>query len=182
MLLREWRRFKGWHVLEFFLSGGRRIHIKGLAKELKISPRTAQTYLWLYQNEGILDNERLGNLSLYSLSSRPLSMELKRTYLLMRIHKLVEQLVKDNKSIVSLVLYGSSARGDYDEHSDIDLLVVSNTKDLDLDIIKRIESSLDKEVKLEILSLGELRKLAEKHDDFYLSVMKNNIILYGVLP
>lgn len=179
MLLEEWRKFKGWAVLEFFLSEQRKIHLKGLAKELKISPRTAQTYLQLYEKEGILLRENIGNLTLYSLINNTVTYELRRAYILLRIRPYMAEFVTDNPTITSLLLYGSTARGDYDKSSDIDLLVISGTKSPNLKQIKAAEAEIGKELKLEILTLGELRKLAEKKDKFYLSVLKNNIVLYG---
>ncbi|MDE1828680.1 MAG: hypothetical protein KGH65_05975, partial [Candidatus Micrarchaeota archaeon] len=60
MLIKEWDKFKGWSVLEFFLTNYSKIHLKGLARKLGISPRTAQIYLGLYEKEGILQSERVG--------------------------------------------------------------------------------------------------------------------------
>jgi predicted nucleotidyltransferase len=182
MILEEWRKFKGWDVLEFFLRTQKKIHLKGLAKELGVSPRTAQVYLHLYNKEGILEKESIGNLNLYQLKSCTLTRELKRLYILFKITNPLNQFVKDNPSITSLILYGSSAKGEYDNESDVDLLVVSNKKELNLSKIKKLEAELQREVKMEILSIGEIRKLAERPNNFYKSVSKNNIQLYGALP
>jgi predicted nucleotidyltransferase len=179
MLLDEWQKFKGWSVLAFFLSEQRKIHLKGLAKELKISPRTAQTYLQLYEKEGILLKDIVGNLTLYSLVNSPLTCELKKTYLLLKIKRDIDGFVMDNKSITSLIMYGSAARGNYDKNSDIDVLVISSIKSLNLKHIKMAEQAIGMEIKIEILTFGELRRLAEKQDPFYLSVLKNNMLLYG---
>jgi predicted nucleotidyltransferase len=179
MLLDEWQKFKGWSVLEFFLREQRKIHLKGLAKELKISPRTAQTYLQLYEKEGILLKEIVGNLTLYSLIGSPLTYELKKTYLLLKIKRYLDGFVADNPSITSLIMYGSSVRGDYDKNSDIDLLAISGIKSLNLKRINMAEAAIGREIKIEILTLGEIRRLAEKQDPFYLSVLKNDMLLYG---
>ncbi len=179
MLFDEWRKFKGWDVLEFFLREQRKIHLKGLAKELKISPLTAQTYLRLYEQEGILIREDVGNLKLYSLADSPLDYELKRTYMLILIMPFAKELVKDNPSITGLVLYGSTARGDYDQSSDIDLLAVSGKKELNIKSIKKLEERVKREVKIEVLTIGEVRNLASKGDSFYKSVVRSSIQLYG---
>lgn len=179
MLIDEWQKFKGWTVLEFFLSKQKRIHLKGLARALEISPRTAQTYLQLYEKEGILEKENIGNLTLYNLADSPLTRELRRMYLLLRITSPLSKFAAENPWVTGIVLYGSSARGDYDSSSDIDLLIISTKKELGLKRIKEMENVLGKEVKMEIMSIGDIRRLAEKQDNFYKSVLKNNIQLYG---
>ncbi len=179
MLLEEWRKFKGWSVLEFFLREQQKIHVKGLARALRISPRTAQTYMQLYEKEGILLRENIGNLALYGMINGPLTYELRRAYIMLSIKQYADGFISDNPAITSLIMYGSSARGDYDRNSDIDLLVVSSTKAPNLRQIRLAETAMSKELKLEILTLGELRRLAEKKDKFYLSVLQNNILLYG---
>ncbi len=180
MLLDEWRKFKGFAVLEYFLWDGHRIHIKGLARKLKLSPRTAQIYLQMYEHEGILTSEKVGNLVLYGLSSSNyLTIELKRLYALFRMNAYIREFISSNKNLGSLILYGSVAKGEYDKKSDIDLLAVSQTRNIELKSMKDMEIALNREVKVEVLSAGELRRLADRKDNFYLSIAKNNIVLYG---
>ena len=180
MLLDEWRKFKGFAVLEYFLWDGERVHIKGLARKLKLSPNTAQVYLQLYESEGVLTREKIGNLVLYSLSSdSSLVIELKRFYALFRMNRYIRDFINSNKDISSLILYGSVAKGEYDKKSDVDLLVISQTRNIELKGMKAMEIALNREVKIEVLSPGEMRRLADKQDNFYLSVLKNNIVLHG---
>lgn len=168
--------------MEYFLWNGGKIHIKGLARQLKLSPNTAQIYLQLYEKEGLLTKEKVGNVILYGLSGNIVVAEFKKTYILLRLNKHIKAFLNDNKLISSLILYGSSAKGEYDKNSDIDLLVISQSKSIELKSIHSIEAELGREVKIEVLSLGEWRKLADKGDAFYLSVIKNSIALYGVIP
>jgi predicted nucleotidyltransferase len=179
MLLTEWQKFKGWAVLQFFLAKGERIHLKGLSRELKISPQTAQFYLRLYEQDQILEKEKIGNMALYKLATNFKTMELKRLYFLLIIEKYINSFVKENPEITSLLLYGSHADGTYDKNSDIDLLIISQNKNLNLGKLKSMEINLGKEVKTEVFSLGALRQLANKQNNFYNSVIRNNISLYG---
>lgn len=181
MIFEEWRKFKGWVVLEFFLKNDK-AYIKELSRLLKISPRTAQIYTQLYENEGLLKKEVVGNASVYSLADNPLVKETKRFYLLLTILPSIKRLLRDNPSISSLVLYGSGARGEYDQSSDIDLLAISGSKEIDLRSVKELEGVQFREIKIEVISIGRWRELGRKKNEFYLSVAKNNIPLHGVLP
>lgn len=179
MIIEEWRKFKGWDVLEFFLKEGRRIHLKGLSRELKISPRTAQLYLHFYEKNGIITKERIGNLTLYELGTGPVVFEFKRLYFLLQLFSHVSEFTKENPEINTLVLYGSHASGEYDRQSDVDLLVISQNKRINLGAIKAIEQKLGKEVRIQMFSVGEWKSMVNKNDNFAISILKKHILLYG---
>jgi predicted nucleotidyltransferase len=178
MLIKEWRKFKGWLVLEFFLRFDEEIHVKKLARELKISPLTASYYLKFYKNNKILKETKKGNLLLYSLQDNFLVRQLKRLYALDLLSEFVERFSKKNR-ITSLVLYGSHASGTYDKKSDIDLLVISQQKKLDLSEVKRLEREIGKEVKIQVFSIGEWKRLKKGKSNFIKSLLSNYILLYG---
>jgi len=178
-MLDQWRKFKGWVVLEFFLKNDERIHVKGLSKNLKISPRTAQIYLQLYEKNKILKKEKVGNIILYSFNENTMVFELKRFYFMVNFLPLIDEFVEKNPEINIIALYGSHATGKDDRKSDIDLLVISQSKKLNLELVKKMENSFGKEVKIQIFSIGEWKNLLNKNDSFALSVLKNHILLYG---
>jgi predicted nucleotidyltransferase len=167
MLLDEWRKFKGFAVLEYFLWNGEKIHIKGLARLLEISPNTAADVSSTLREGGILNREEAGNIALYGSSGNSTVAELKRMYILLRISKYAKSFVEENKNISSLILYGGTARGEYDRNSDVDLLAISQSKSPEPKGIRAMEAGLGREVKIEVLGLGELRKLADKKDTLY---------------
>lgn len=178
-MLNQWRKFKGWSVLEFFLKNNERIHVKGLSRNLEISPRTAQTYLHLYEKNEILKKEKVGNIVLYSLNETPIVFELKRFYSVINFLPLIDEFVEKNPEINVVALYGSHASGKDDIKSDIDFLVISQSKKLNLDHMKKLERSFGKEVKIQVFSIGEWKNLLNKNDSFALTVLKNHILLYG---
>jgi len=162
--------------LKFFLANPTTsIHIKELARKLKISSMTANVYLGNYGKENILIKKKVGNLSLYSLNNdETLVKELKKCYALsfLKEKKLVKNALKENPMITSIILYGTYASGDYDEKSDVDLLFFSRDKR----IPKKAISVLGKETTVNALTLNEWRKLNKGFRD---SVIKSHIILYG---
>ncbi len=179
MIFTDWRRFKGWAVLEFFLREDGKVHVKGLTRALRVSPRTAQTYLEFYERNGFLKSERLGNLKLYSLVTNYQTLELKKLYFLALVSERMDGFLKANPHISTLLLYGSHATGEYDKGSDVDLLAISSVKTLDLKKIREIEGEVNKEVKVEIMNFAEWRKLESKKDLFYYSVIKDHVLLGG---
>jgi len=179
MMIEEWEKFKGWLTLEYFLQTNGKIHVRSLAKNLKISPRTAQFYLQLYEKSKILKKEKVGNIILYNLNENPLVFEFKKIYSLINFMPCIENFAEKNPEINIIALYGSHAIGKDDNKSDIDLLIISQTKKLNLEPMKELEKKSLKEVKVQIFSIGEWKNLVNKNDSFALSVLRNHIVLHG---
>lgn len=169
--------------MEFFLSNpNTRIYIKQLARTLNISPQTSNRYLRLYETEKLLESETIGNVVQFYLNNRhPLVKELKIFYFNMLLHEsnFIDNLIQQNPDIINLLLYGSHASGEYSEKSDIDLLVISQKKEIDITTVKQLEKQLNKEVQVSVYSIGEWRKLTKKDDPFVKSVLSKHILLYG---
>jgi predicted nucleotidyltransferase len=179
MLFNEWKIFRGWLVLDYFLKGGSRIYLKKLARELKISPRTAEYYLKFYEREGVLEKEEIGNMVLYNLKSGPLSQGLKRIYAVAELQPVADQLAKGNPQIASVVLYGSYAKGEFDMESDIDILIIAQPKSIAVDAFKDFEHKTGIQISAEVMTPGAWRELSNKKDNFYLALMKNHVVLWG---
>lgn len=179
VMLPGWSKFKGWVVLEFFLGSSRRIHANGLAKLLKISVSTAQHYLTEYEMQGILEKEETANLILYRLKESPLTMELKKAFFISAILPFAGHFKEQNPFVSTLALFGSHAKGTFDEKSDVDLIAISQEKKIMLDSLKGMERKTGKETKIQVFSLSEWRNLVKKNDSFAIAVLKNNILLSG---
>lgn len=79
-----------------------------------------------------------------------------------------------------IILFGSFARGDISESSDVDLIVVSNWRE---DFIKRIKMLLDmNEFRIPLEPVGytreEFENLVKERNSFILEVLKEGRILY----
>lgn len=80
-----------------------------------------------------------------------------------------------------IILFGSFARGDFNEGSDVDLLVVANFKEEFLDRIKLL-LELNDELKLPLEPVGytleEFLDMLERENKFILKVLEEGEILY----
>ena len=79
-----------------------------------------------------------------------------------------------------IILFGSFARGDINEASDVDLIVVSNWKETFLDRIKVLLDLNAFGIPLEPLGYteDEFQKLLENKNRFLQRVMEEGIVLY----
>lgn len=181
-MLSQWRKFRGWSVLEYFLKNPNvSVHTKELSRTLKISPRTANDYLRSYEEDGVLTSEAIGNVIAYKLNNDQFLVKgLKRTYFLMQMNELgIERFATEN-DILSLAVYGSFASGDYTQESDIDILIISPNKDVDLSLLKPLETVFGTEIDAQTYTLGEWRKICRENREFAEEVKSNYVLIYGV--
>ncbi len=182
-LIELFEKYVDWKILAYFLEHSTSsIYVKELSRILDISPGSASSSLKRFKKWGLVEKEERGQTHLYKLNNELVVVrELKITFMLMQLQEIgfVDRLLKIDDNIISIALYGSYATGEYDEKSDLDLLLISPLK-LDLnEFIEHIEKKLKRVVSIEIFSLSQWNKLKERADPFYNNVVMNNILLYG---
>lgn len=90
----------------------------------------------------------------------------------------VKSLEPVNKNIVSIILFGSYAKGTATEESDIDVLLISKGK-LDIEkITKQIYAKYGKEISPVIMSPGEFKR--QKNDVLIREIVAEHYVLYGI--
>jgi len=181
-VISEFRKFKGWVLLEFFLSHpSTKIHFREVVRRLGLSPRTAQVYLRAFEKDRILLAEEIGNLRIFYLNNElPLVRELKKANLLLTLNELrfLDRFLEGNQGTVSLAVYGSYADGTNDEKSDMDFLVIKRGA-LDESPFKEIERRVKKDVTVMCMEPAEWNARAKERDPFYINVVRKHILLYG---
>ena len=107
------------------------------------------------------------------------------------LNSVSERIVSDVLSALSdkvyrIILYGSYARGDFDEESDIDIMVLLNCKEDELGqyrtLINRIASRASLDHDIEVSLLIRDRESFENRSrllGFYRNIQNEGIVLYG---
>lgn len=98
-----------------------------------------------------------------------------------QIKKLTEPIFKEY-GVDKAYIFGSYARGDYDENSDIDIMIVAkNIKSLLVigAILEKLKKVLNKEVDLIEEECFENNEIDEVEEEFYNSIKKERVIIYG---
>ncbi len=178
-MIKELKKYQGINVLSFFLENpDLEIHIKELARKLKISPATAKRFCDIYSNKGVFLLEKKSNSKFFRLNnSDNYVRELKRFYILSKI--------KDNwandldENIKTVAVYGSSVSGDYSGASDIDILILSRKKGADVSFALKLQKRIKKEINLTKMTYVEWQKLKQKNDVFVQEVLSNHFLIKG---
>lgn len=170
-------------ALKFFIENPyKEIHLREFSRKLNISPNTAQRFLNLFLNEGLIKEERKANSRyLKANTDNILFKHIKITYSLRELNKkdLILSL-KNNSSHV--VLFGSVAKGLDEENSDIDLLIISDDKKKIKDILFNIQDKFDREINYHIFSWSEWKKQKTENKAFYQDIISTGINLIGEIP
>ncbi|MCD6227372.1 nucleotidyltransferase domain-containing protein [Candidatus Micrarchaeota archaeon] len=169
----------GFKILKYFLlHPSKEIHLKEIARKTKTSPGSVKTYCDKFKKKKIITSEKKGNLRIIKLNNdNPLVKQLKKTLILsMLFDKGIEKISKNE---ISLVVYGSCASGEFDERSDLDILIIGSKKNVNYKELSRIEKELGVEIQLTVIPYYEWEKRKKQGDGFVFEILKNYILIKG---
>lgn len=179
-MLANFRKFVGFKILEYFLKyPTEKTYLKELAKKLQISPRSVKIYCDLFDKKGIIKREIKGNMHIFSTNNDNFRVrEMKRTYFANLLAEMnIENIAED---CASIAIYGSYASGNYDEKSDIDILIIGDEKTVKRELVVDIMKKIDKEFQLNVISIIKWEKLKKDNDHFVKNIIRNHILIKGV--
>ncbi len=159
----------------FFEYPNREFNVREVARILKIAPATASNQLKALAKKGVLKERKERILKLYkpNLESE-LYLDIKRFYNIRKIKDsgLIHEL---NKFYLkpTILLFGSSSRGEDIENSDIDLLIISE-KTEEFPDLKKFEKKVNRGIHL--FPVREIMDLKNQH---LINNVLNGVILQG---
>ncbi|MFH1789244.1 MAG: nucleotidyltransferase domain-containing protein [Candidatus Altiarchaeota archaeon] len=184
-------------ILEAFQRNPKEMYLSEIAKQAEISLERAHTYLKEMTRSGYLTEEKKGNMSFYKpnfnneLLIKELEfIELKRKQTFMDrnvvvgklVGRLVEMLQEKVSGLEGAFLFGSVARGEHNEKSDIDILVVCKTKKEEQRILEAASKTglqYGREVNASVVDEKEFGQGIEEKTGFYKTLLRDRIIFYG---
>ena len=143
-------------------------------KKIKIAKATLIKWLRLLVDEEVILMKRIGVTNLYRLNNENTFVKcLKILFTISGLEPIKELIKKYN---VECYIYGSSARGEDVEKSDVDLIVIGRA---DINDLKRgmlpISKKIGKELKIQAFSKQEWSSMARKDPAFYERVEKDKV-------
>lgn len=178
-MIAEFEKYVGFRILKFFLFNPKtQIHLKGVVRRLKISPSATKFYCDLFSRGGLFNVARSGNLRIFSLNNESVYVkELKKVFALLEFKECgIERMTKKG----SLAVYGSYASGEFDEKSDLDILVIGDEKDVDKEFVLKFEKKINKQVQLTVMPYYKWEKMKQQKNQFVSEVISNHILVKGV--
>lgn len=156
------------------------VYLRDFARKLNISPNTSQRFLELFLAEGILIDFRRGNLRYFKANLESnYFRSLKIVFEIRKIEKsgIVKYLKEEGA--VSLVVFGSVAKGESDRGSDLDMVCIGIKGKPN---VLGYQKKIGREINIHFFSLVDWKKQADKNKAFYQDVISHGIVLIGGLP
>jgi len=147
---------------------GQKLYMSQIAKNAGTAVTTTHQVLERGVREDFIQREKLGNLSLYSLSPQDAlvkQMKIKRTIEILR--PIIEKLKEFSQKII---LFGSAACGEDRKESDLDLFVLSDDKQEAERIVSG--ANIGRKIQLVVKNFLEWTQVKKKDKFFYEEVRK----------
>ena len=163
-------------ILEFFIDNPSAEYSQiEIIRHLSIAKATAVRWMRHLTESGLIQFKKIGVTNLYSLNNTdPFIKQLKILYIMLLLRRLSKMDIKD----VEIYLYGSCARGEFDETSDIDILVIGNiTRQKITEKIDKLSEDIGKDINFRIFRQIEWSKMADKDPAFFNRLEKDKIRL-----
>lgn len=182
-------------VIVFFLANaGESFGIRELSRRMNVDYKMVHTAVQKLSKKGVLLKKRQANLDLCSLNIKgDLSLiyygELLRANNFLQTHKEIISFFNTVREKVktifySLIVFGSFAKGTETAHSDLDLLIIAQSRDAGEEIERVINSeAILLKTKVHVILLAEtdfIAGLKEKKISIATEALKNHLIIAGV--
>ena len=123
-------------IMRLFYESKREIHLRDIARKTKLNENSVTRFLRVLEKEKFLLSKKDGNLKKYNINRSKQVFSLFSLFDIWRFEKLpslrkksIEIFIDKLNSVpVFAVLFGSSAKENFNKKSDIDLLIVVNGK------------------------------------------------------
>lgn len=182
-MLKIMQKYPAWKVIMPFLKNPTTTYfVWKLTREAEISVFVSSVILRQLTEEGILDRVKKGKFVFYTLKNTPLTRQIKITYAISRLSEInfVEQFLKVDNNITSLAVIGSYAGGEYTEKSSLEILCITEKTEFEFaDVVKKLREEFKAEITLRTYSKSLWQDVPIKDKQFYESVLRKNILLYG---
>lgn len=169
-------------VLAFFFAHPyREIHLRELARMVRLEPSSVHRALASLLMEGLVTKRKERYASYFKASMSPVFKMSKLAFTLAKFRKarVVQRITGSGTGLSSILLFGSAARGEDDESSDYDILVIARECHL---TGSELAAKLGREVNLKRFTLAEWKKGAKANRAFYLEVISSAVPLFGEKP
>ena len=164
----------------YFTNPNKKYYLRELERILKFSVGNIRRELIKLESTGLFLSENKGNLVYYYLNkSYPLFEELKSIiFKTSGAPKMLQNILEKFNGISQAFIYGSFAKREEREGSDIDLLIIGNVdEDKLIEEIGKLERKLQREVNYAIYEKEDFNKKKKEGNSFILDILREKKIL-----
>lgn len=163
----------------YFINPDRSHYINELSKIIAVDPGNLFRKLKELEREGLFLSEAVGNQRFFYLNKKwPLLEEYKNIFKLkFGLPEILKEKLKQVKGLKEAYVFGSYVKGNFQESSDIDVLLVGeHDHGVIFKIINPLEKMLGREINVVDYSSEEFIKKQKEGDDFIKQVLDGQVI------
>jgi predicted nucleotidyltransferase len=162
-------------ILSYLSKNNRMLYGRKIAEDIGINQGSTSIILKKFKEMGLLESENAGKTILYRVNKEnPIIKHFRIFENLIEINDLVKSIKPYSREII---LFGSCARGEDNQNSDIDFFVVADDDNYEA-IREKIETyEIDREIKPIIVNSLELMEM-EENDKVFLEEVNKGIKLW----
>ena len=163
----------------FFLNQEQKLYLNEIARLLKHNPANLDKKLKQLEKNGVFKSEWSGKQKYYFLNKKfALFQEYKniinKTF---GVENQIKILLKKVKKIDQIFLFGSYAKGNFDQWSDLDLLIIGEHDPLLLSkIISELEKKLARNINIVEMNPNEFKNRQNQNDPFLKEIFTHKIL------
>ena len=179
---------KGYNLLAlkaldyFFENPYSEIYLREFSRKLSISANSANRFLNMFLEEGLITEKRIANLRYFSANMNSLTfrqMKIVKNVRELELSGLINEL---RGKCLTCVLFGSSSKGEDETNSDFDFVVISKDTQSIKKIFNKFQKKFIRELSWHIMSKSEWKKQYSENQAFYQDVVSSGINLIGTIP
>lgn len=158
-------------ILQYFIDNcNHELSQSQLITKLNLSKATAVKWLKYLIKQDLLKCKKIGVTNLHSLNNENIIVQqLKILDILLKLKPIKELNLE-------IYLYGSAARGEYNENSDIDLLVIGRVKRQEIiGFIDKLSERIRRKISIKIFKASEWSMIRNKDKAYFERVEKDKI-------
>lgn len=163
----------------YFINPKARHYVRQLAGLLKLDVGNLYRKMLDLEQEGLFLSEREGKNKFFSINEKyPLLREYQRIFeAKFGVAQILTENLKDIDKLDEAYIFGSYAKGNFDEGSDIDLLLIGDFNYEETSkAISKLEKTWGREINIVDLSSKEYRDKLNKKDEFLANVFAGKTI------
>ncbi len=163
----------------------RRVYGRQLARKLEMNQKTVQNRLNTMEEEGLLKSIEKGRTKEFELNrenvlARKLlvATELEKFYDLLSSSFEVKEIVSDilNRTKGYVIIYGSFAKDDWGNDSDLDILLIQSSRE---DKVKEIEDKYSRDIHFMFIKSEEFKEGMQSQEPYMKEILENHVICRG---
>lgn len=164
----------------FFINPEKEYYLREIAKILNKEPAAYQRQLDSLVKQGILQDERKGNMRFFKLNKNYILLPEIKSIIskTLGLENKFKTLVSKLNGLEHAFLFGSIAKSTENINSDIDLLLIGKIdQNILINEVSEIEREINREVNYHIFSYNEVIQKIKQNDSFFINIFSSPLII-----